>query len=77
MALPWDMDTSNEKAWETEWTRYLTAAKVEDSALCGAVHLCTVVARASGAGERREQAGSHQGGVGHVDVPWRQVDSCN
>ena len=32
MALPWDIDTSNEKAWETEWTRYLAAAKVEDPA---------------------------------------------
>ena len=21
MALPWDVDTSNKKAWETEWTR--------------------------------------------------------
>ena len=32
MALPWDVDTSNETAWETEWTRYLIAAKVSDPA---------------------------------------------
>ena len=32
MALPWDVDTSNEPAWETEWTRYLIAAKVADPA---------------------------------------------
>ena len=32
MSLPWDVDKSNERAWETEWIRYLTAAKVADEA---------------------------------------------
>ena len=32
MSLPWDVDKSNEAAWEAEWSRYLLAATVVDVA---------------------------------------------